>query len=116
MPPGLDFGKSRALLETHILTGCDFTSKVGSKLSSINAEPENICTTEEAPEDDYVSHQAEKYHMKVAESNLSVDDMYQQKNNTCWFTCNICAIQGHLLFNKHFLKASWYYQINATTS
>ena len=56
----LDPGKSRALLETHVLTGCDFMSKVGSKLSSINAEPENICTTEEASEDDYVSQQAEK--------------------------------------------------------
>ena len=32
--------KSRALLKTDILTGCDFTSKVRPKLSFINAEPE----------------------------------------------------------------------------
>ena len=34
----LGFGKSRALLKTHSLTGCDFTSKVGSTLLSINTE------------------------------------------------------------------------------
>ena len=36
----LDSGKSRALLKTHSLTGCDFTRMTGSKLSSINTEPE----------------------------------------------------------------------------
>ena len=38
----LESHKSRALLKTHDLTGCDFISKVGSKLSSINAEAENF--------------------------------------------------------------------------
>ena len=38
----LDPGYSSALLKTHILTGCNFTSKVGSKLSSISAEPEKV--------------------------------------------------------------------------
>ena len=35
-------GKSRVLPKTHILTGCDFTSKVRSKLSFNNAELEKF--------------------------------------------------------------------------
>ena len=38
----LESDRSRALLKTHVLTGYDFTSKVESKLSSINAEQERF--------------------------------------------------------------------------
>ena len=38
----LDSGKSRAMLKTQILTDCDFTSKRGSKLSSLNGELEKF--------------------------------------------------------------------------
>ena len=47
----LDSGKSRALLKAHILTGGDFGDF----------------------ENDYISQQVEKYHMKFDESNLSAE-------------------------------------------
>ena len=38
-----------------------------------------FCTTDKASEDNYVSQQAEKYHVKVAESNLSAESFDHQR-------------------------------------
>ena len=63
-------GKYRALLKTLILTGRDFMSKSDLNYRSSTQNQKKFCTTEETSQNDYVFHQAEKYHMKVAESIL----------------------------------------------
>ena len=65
----LDSGKTRTLLETHILTSCDFTSKVLSKCHPSVQNQIDFCTTEDTSEDYYISQQAEKYLMKFSERN-----------------------------------------------
>ena len=65
----------------------------------------SFCSTEEASEDDYVSHQAEKYHVKVAESNLSADSFEHLRYMVCTnrkteladLPLTFAAIQGHIL-------------------
>ena len=74
----------------------------------------NFCTTEETSEDDYVSQQGEKHHMKVAKSNLSVELFYHLKYMTCTNRKKTfvdlppisVVIQGHLFQIYHFTNIS----------
>ena len=63
--------KSRALLKAHILTGCDITSKIGSKPAAFKACPEKYLYDFGEEFHDYHLQMAEKYLVKVIEPNIA---------------------------------------------
>ena len=70
--------KPRALLKAHILTGCDVTSKTGSKTAAFKACPEKYLYGFGEEFHDYHFQMTEKYLVKVIEPNIaakSFDDL-----------------------------------------
>ena len=113
LPDILDPGNSRALLETHILTGCDF-NWLDSNYHPSTQNHKSFFTTEEGSEDDYVSQEAEKYHMKFSESNLSAESFDHLRYMICTnrkiklvdLPPTFSAIQKHLLQAYYFTNIS----------
>ena len=58
---------SQIILKTHILTGCDVTSKIGTKIAALNSEPEKYLKEfGEREEPSYDSFEdAERYLVEV---------------------------------------------------
>ena len=108
----LDPGKSREFLKIYILT--ILRSRIDPDYHASTQNQTNFCTTEETSEDDYVSQQAEKYHMKVAESNLSAELFYHIKYMICTnrkktfvdLPPTSAGIPGHLLQTYCFTNIS----------
>jgi hypothetical protein len=105
--------KSLALLKAHVLTGCDVTSKVGSKAAALKAEPEiYLKDFGEEPITQTVLQQAEKYLVKVTKPNASIDTfddlrymMYTSKNKTLSdLPPTSSTIEGHLLRSHYFIS------------
>ena len=70
--------KSRVLLKAHILTGCDVTSKTGSKTAAFKACTEKCLHDFGEQFHDYHFQMAEMYLVKVIEPNIaakSFDDL-----------------------------------------
>ena len=98
--------KSAALLKAYILTGCDVTSKVGTKAAAFKAKPEvYLKYFGVEPVTDYVFQQAEKYLVNVIDPNTTCekfDDlrhmMYTSTDKTLLkLPPTSSAIKGHLL-------------------
>ena len=53
------------IIKAHILTGCDITSKIGTKVASLKCKPEKYLMTFGDIDDDLSYRNAEQYLIKV---------------------------------------------------
>ena len=68
---GVVFGTQlcNVILKSHVLTGCDVTSKVGAKAAALNSESEQESLGEMNEPSLESFEKAEKYHVRVLQKN-----------------------------------------------
>ena len=107
----MDRSLCKVLLALHLGTGCDYLSKIGTKLSALNANPEEFLTdfSEAANLDEDVIKQCERYLVKVYDRNAkeaTFDELRcrQYKNNDSVFDL---APTSYSIINGHIPR--WHY-------
>ena len=95
------------IMKAHILTGCDITSKVGTKSAALQAEPTEFLDTfgEHNTLENYEAIKGEEYLVKVLKpkslsktfNELRFEQYVEKKTNILQLAPTSQSIQGHLL-------------------
>ncbi len=86
----LGYNFCKGMLKAHLGTGCDYLSKVGTKLSAVKADPTVTLARfgEGATLDDHQVDIAEEYLVKVASSNTGNAKTFDELRVTAWRRTN----------------------------